>query len=67
MAEDAEINGNGNGDNDNTVKRSPFFNKPNVSIKYFTSLRSKKKWVSFDSFWPLLKLLVESTIKKAIK
>ena len=66
MAEDDEV-GEGYGGDDETVKRSPLSKKPNVSTRYLTSLWSKKLKVSLDSFWPLLKLSVKDTIRKAIK
>ena len=59
------------------MKRSKdhlFSKKPNVPTRYLTSLRSdadnipsKRRWVSPDSFWPLLKLSVKGTVGKAIK
>ena len=67
MAKDVEVGGNSDNGNDETVKRSLVSKKPNVSTEYFTFLHSKKRWVFFDNFWPLLKLLVKSTIEKAIK
>ena len=42
MAVDAEVDGGESGD-DETVERAPFFKKLNVSIRYFTSLHSKKR------------------------
>ena len=55
MAEDAEVD-EGDDSDDKTVKRSPS-KKPNISIRYLTSLRSDansvffaKIWVSLDSF-----------------
>ena len=73
MAEDAEVDGNGNGSDDEMVEKSPF-RKSSGAREYFTSLRSDadsasfaKRWVSLDSFWPLLKLSVKGTIGKAIK
>ena len=66
VVEDAKV-GWGNDGDDETVNRSPLFKKLNVSIKYLTSLYSKKIWVSLDSFWLLLKLSVKGTIEKAIK
>ena len=67
MAEDAKVGGNSNGNNDETVKKSPLSKKRNVPIGYFTSLCFEKRWVSLNSFWPLLKLLVKGIIRKTIK
>ena len=66
MAEDAEI-GEGDGGDNEMIKKSPLSKKPNIPTRYFTSLRFEKRWISLDSFWPLLKLLVKGTIGKAIK
>ena len=56
------------------LKDHLFSKKPNVPMEYLTPLRSnadnisfKERWVSFNSFWPLLKLSVKGTIGKAIK
>ena len=64
MAEDAKV-GKGDGGNDETVKQSPS-KKPSVRTGILPPY-APKRWVSPDSFWPLLKLSVKSTIKKAIK
>ena len=66
MAEDAEIGGNGDGGDDETVKRSPS-KKSSGPTGYLTSLHSENSWVFLNSFWPLLKLLIEGPIGKAIK
>ena len=50
MAEDAEIVSNDDSDDDKTVKRSPLSKKPNKSTRYLTSLHSKKRQVSLNSF-----------------
>ena len=42
MPEDAEVD-KGDGSDKETVKKSPFFKKPNVSTGYFNSLCSKKR------------------------
>ena len=61
-------------DDNKTIERSPLSKKSSGPIEYLTSLRSNtdssplaKRWVSPDSFWPLLKLSVKGTIGKAIK
>ena len=66
MAEDAEV-GEGDSGDDKMVKRSSFSKKPNILIRYFTFLRSKKIWIFLNRFWLLLKLLVKNIIGKAIK
>ena len=66
MAEDAKL-GKDNGSNDVTVKRSPFFQAAKRTYRVFYLPTLWKKWVSHDSFWLLLKLLVKGTIRKAIK
>ena len=50
MAEDGEIGSNGNCVDNEKVKTSPLSKKPNVLTRYFTFLRSKKRWVYLDSF-----------------
>ena len=67
IAKDAEIFNNSNGDDNKIVERSRFSKKANIPIGYLTSLCSKKRRISLDSFWPLLKLLVKNIIGKAIK
>ena len=42
IAEDAEVGDNDDGGDDKTVKRSPS-KKPNVPMRYLTSLRSRKR------------------------
>ena len=43
MAKDAKVAGSNDGSDDETVKKSPFFKKPNVLTEYVTSLRSGKR------------------------
>ena len=66
IAEDAEVS-EGDSSNDKTVERSLLSKKSNILTGYIPSLHSKKRWVSLDSFWLLLKLSIKSTIGKAIK
>ena len=66
IIEDAEV-GKGDGGNDEIVKRSPLSKKSNIPTGYLTFLHSKKRCVSLDSFWPLLKLSVKGIIGKIIK
>ena len=54
MAENSEVDGNGNSGDNETVKRSPFFKKPNGPIGYLTSLRSNTDSVSFEKRWVFL-------------
>ena len=62
IVEDTE-NDESDGSNNKTVKRLSLSKMPNVPTRYFTSLCSKKRWVSLDSFgysWgSLLKVLSE--------
>ena len=50
MVEDVEVGGNGDGSNNETVEKLPLSKKPKRPTGYLTSLRSSKRWVSFDSF-----------------
>ena len=50
MAENAEIGGNDDGGDDAMVEKSLLFKKPNRPIGYLISLRSGKRWVSFNNF-----------------
>ena len=42
MSKDDKVGGNDDCDNDKTVKKLRLSKKPNISIRYFTSLRFKK-------------------------
>ena len=67
ITEDAEIGGNGDDNDDKTVQSSLFYKKSNVYTRYLISLHFKKRWVSSNSFEPLLKLSIKATIRKALK
>ena len=49
IAEDAGVD-EGDGGDDKMVKRLPLYKKLNKPTGYLTSLRSGKRWLSFDSF-----------------
>ena len=63
MAKDAEVDGNGNGNNDEIVEKLPF-KKLSGLIEYFISLRSRKKWVSPDSFGHCWSFLLKALLEK---
>ena len=50
MVKDAEVDSDGESADDETIKKSPLSKKPNVPIRYLTSLYTKKRWVSLESF-----------------
>ena len=62
MAKHAKIVGNDDGGEDKMIEKSSFSKKPNVSTKYLTFLRSKKRCISHDSFWLWLRISVKDTI-----